>query len=161
MIPVRYRALIAAGLVVGGFLMGWNWQKNRYDARIATMEAEYAQASADALEAALAEQRRRLESMERVSDEGETIIEAVHAADAGADPSVDRLRVELDAVRARATRELSAAATQRATDRQTILVLTELYRSADERARELGKAFEDSRARGLNCQAAYEAMCSR
>lgn len=159
MVPVSTRTLIAAGLVLGGFLVAWHWQANKYESILSAQQTEYAEASAEAIKEALAEQKRQLDAMEQVSDEGEQVIEEVAAADSAADPSVDRLRSELDTLRANTRRELSSAATQRATDRQAIMVLTELYQRADERARSLGAAFEGARARGLTCEAAYAARC--
>lgn len=159
MVPISARIRIGAGLVAIGFLIAWNWQANKYDKRLADQELAYSVASAKAVQSALIEQQRRYESMESVSDEGDKTIETVRADSAAADHSADRLREELTAVRARARRELSSAATQRATDRQTIVVLTELYESSDRRARELSAAFDESHARGLNCEAAYTAVC--
>lgn len=157
--PASTRIWIGAGLVAAGFLIAWSWQANKYDKRLADQELAYSVASAKAVQSALIEQQRRYESMEKVSDEGEKTIETVRADSAAADPSADRLREELAAVRARTTRELSSAATQRVTDRQTIMVLTELYERADRRARELGAALDESYTRGLTCEAAYAAVC--
>ena len=159
MTPASARIWIGAGLVAAGFLIAWNWQANKYDKRLADQELAYSKASDKAVQSAIIEQQRRYESMESVSDEGDKTVETVRADSAAADPSADRLREELTAVRARTTRELSSAATQRATDRQTIMVLTELYERADRRARELGAAFDESHARGLTCEAAHAAVC--
>lgn len=157
--PASARIWIGAGLVAVGFLIAWNWQANKYDKQLADQELAYSVASTMAVQSALVEQKRRYESMEPVSDEGDKTIETVRTDSAAADPSADRLREELAAVRTRTTRELSSAATQRATDRQTIMVLTELYERADRRARELGTAFDEAHARGLTCEAAYAAVC--
>lgn len=159
MIPLQYRALIAAGLVAGGFLVAWKWQENRYESQIADIRLQHSVASALAVQSALDEQQRRITATKEISDEGDAAIEEVTVAAAGADESVRLRNEELTGVLARTRRDLSNAATQRQADRQTIMVLTELYRSADDRANELAGRYEDARARGLTCEAMYAAMC--
>lgn len=159
MIPLQYRALIAAGLVAGGFLVAWKWQANTYENQIADIRLQHSVASALAVQSALDEQQRRITATKEISDEGDAAIEVVAVAAAGADESVRLRNEELTGVLARTRRDLSNAATQRQADRQTIMVLTELYRSADDRANELAGRYEDARARGLTCEAMYAAMC--
>lgn len=159
MIPLQYRALIAAALVAGGFLVAWKWQDNRYESQIADIRLKHSVASALAVQSALDEQQRRITATKEISDEGDAAIEVVAVAAAGADESVRLRNEELTGVLARTRRDLSNAATQRQADRQTIMVLTELYRSADDRANELAGRYEDARARGLTCEAMYDAMC--
>lgn len=159
MIPLQYRALIAAGLVAGGFLVAWKWQENRYESQIADIRLQHSVASALAVQSALDEQQRRITATKEISDEGDAAIEVVAVAAAGADESVRLRNEELTGVLARTRRDLSNAATQRQADRQTIMVLTELYRSADDRANELAGRYEDARARGLTCESMYAAMC--
>lgn len=48
MVPVSTRAWIAAGLVVAGFLVGWDWQGSRYEARLADLRSAHSQALAEA-----------------------------------------------------------------------------------------------------------------
>lgn len=139
--------------------LGWTVNGARWSERYTDLVLQHTVASEAAVNNALALQKQRYEAMEGVSDVGEEAIDVVRTNDTAADISVDRLRVELDTVRGRATRELSAAATQRAADRQTIMVLSELYESADGRSRELGRAFDEAHARGLNCEAAFAAAC--
>lgn len=148
--------LIAFGLAV---MLGWQWSEHRWESRMSQVRLDHAQATTRAVQAALDKQQRLNDSMREVSDAGEKAVADVLADSDGANDSVDRLRRELDAIRARTTRELSSAATQRATDRQTILVLSDLYQRADSRANELAAAFELAHTRGLNCQAAYAATC--
>lgn len=159
MTPLQYRALIAASLVVGGFLVAWKWQGNRYESQIADIRLQHSVASALAVQSALDEQQRRITATKEISDEGDAAIEVVAVAAAGADESVRLRNEELTGVLARTRRDLSNAATQRQADRQTIMVLTELYRSADDRANELAGRYEDARTRGLTCEAMYAAMC--
>lgn len=149
--------ILASALI--GALASWYVTDNYWDARHNGLIAEHATASEAALTSALEEQKRRLTAIDKVSADGEQSIQAVRVADSGAEYSAGRLRQQLDAIRSNARRELSSAATKRETDRQTIDMLTGLYQRADERARTLAAAYEEARARGLSCQAAYEAAC--
>lgn len=142
-----------------GLVAGYYAASNVGATRYAELERAHVEASARAVQVALVEQQRQYDKMQEVSDEGDRAVTAVRADVVGADASVRVRDAELAAVRAHARRELSAAATQRATDRQTILVLSELYERADERARELSSALDEAHARGLTCEAAYVTSC--
>lgn len=159
MAPASTRIWIGAGLVAAGFLIAWNWQSNSYESEIADIRRTYSEASTQALEDALEEQQRRIDATKEISNEGDAAIEAVDVATDRADESIRMRNEQLTSVLASTKRDLSDAATQRATDRQTIMVLTELYRRADDRANELAGLYEGARARGLTCEAAYAAMC--
>ncbi len=161
MIPLRTAVLV--GIAIGTLLLagvaGWNINGARWGERYTRLQADYEKASALVLKDALEEQQRRIAASKEISDEGDAAIEVVTVAAAGADESVRLRNEELTGVLARTRRDLSNAATQRQADRQTIMVLTELYRSADDRANELAGRYEDARARGLTCEAMYAAMC--
>lgn len=163
MIPVRTAVLV--GVAVGALAIagatGWWVNGNRWEVKLADLELAHSTASTTALKDALDEQHRRLTATKGISDEGDKVIETIYMAAAGADDSVRLRNEELTGVLARTRRDLSNAATQRQADRQTIMVLTELYRSADDRASELTTAFEGARARGLTCEAMYAAMCPK
>jgi vacuolar-type H+-ATPase subunit I/STV1 len=149
--------ILASALI--GALASWYVTDNYWDAKHNGLIAKHATASEAALTSALEEQKRRLTAIDKVSADGEQSIQAVRVADSGADDSADRLRQQLDAIRSNARRELSSAATQRETDRQTIDMLAGLYQRADERARTIAAAYEEARARGMSCQASYESVC--
>lgn len=163
MIPLRSAVLVGIGvaaLLLAG-VAGWNINGARWSDRYSQMQADYDKVSAQVLKDALEEQQRRLTATQEISDEGDEAIEVVHVAAAGADESVRLRNEELTGLLARTRRDLSNAATQRQADRQTIMVLTELYRGADDRAGELAVEFEGARARGLTCEAMYAAMCPK
>lgn len=75
MVPISTRAWVAGGLLVAGFLVAWNWQGSRYEARLATQRAEHvsmlkrtAEANADVIRQQQAEhedQAKRLAELDQ------------------------------------------------------------------------------------------------
>jgi hypothetical protein len=151
------KLLIAAGALATAFLSGWFVNGWRYERDIAEIRREYAEAEIKNQAQARTEDASRHSSVDTAAEKGAQVIEAIRT-DLRDDDTADRLRDELAALRKRYTIENSRLATASATDRQTILVLTELYQGADRRARDLAGALEEARARGVTCVEAYEGV---
>lgn len=152
------RLIGAAACLVAAFLAGWVIQGWRYKGEIAQIRADYAAAEVKRQADARKTDASRQSGMDEAAEKGAIAIEDNRVIDRTDGAAADRLRDELAAVRRHFTRENSRLATASATAQQTILVLSELYQGSVARERELAAAFEESRARGLTCEAGYDSL---
>lgn len=157
---MKLLAVVGAGSVLVGLALGWWTTSNHWSAKYAGLELAQSEASSVAVTETLEKQQEKLKAAQVVEAKGEKAIAEVNldaVAVVGGDGSVDRVRGELNALRQRTTRDLSNAATQRLADRQTIGVLADMLESCSSVAGVVAEGFEQARARGLTCEAAYSA----
>lgn len=129
-----------------------DWSRKWADA-----EQQAAQAQLKAVDVAVVEYRRRVTELEKVNDETKQQLADAFVAARNADAESDRLQHALDDYLRRSSAKHCTASTtsERAAAATDQLVLAELFRRADKRAGELAAIADDSRIRGLACEAAY------
>lgn len=155
--PISTRAWIACGLLVAGFLVAWSWQGNRYEARIATMQAAQAEALADAQERARKVEQDWAAAMIEVQKDAKES-EAVIAGELGsANDELARLREAIDKRTDRATRDTTNAC-RSASAGSALLLYSRLLDSCSARVVELAGEADRRRVSGLACQGYGDAL---
>ena len=155
--------LIAAGVIVAlSFGAGFKLADSQWTTKWANAERDAAQAQVQAVAEAVATYRSRVTELEKVNDETKQQLADAFVAARNADAESDRLQHALDDYLRRSSAKHCAASTtsERAAAATDRLVLAELFRRADKRAGELAAIADDSRIRGLACEAAYNAALS-
>ncbi|MCY1286290.1 hypothetical protein D9M70_352590 [compost metagenome] len=105
------------------------------------------------------EEQRRQQAVDEVEKDAKGKLDEARADAATAQSAADRLRVEVDRLRAGRSATCSAiAAQQRQAGESAVVVLAELLESADRMAGDLAAALDRSRVAGLACEAAYEGV---
>jgi len=159
-VPTFYLAAAALvfGLVVGGSA-GWAVQGVRKDALIANERADNASRAVKAVEEVRAVERARVATIGAIANEADqkTLVARRHAA--AADDVAVRLRGHVARLAAACAGPADPAApAASAPAAGPGLVLANLYRSADEEARELAASFDAARRAGLTCERVYESL---
>lgn len=160
MVPVSTRAWIAAGLVVAGFLVAWNWQGSRYEAKLADLRSAHSQALAEAQERA-----RRIEqgwhaTIDEVRKDARENAAAVADDLDSANHELARLR---EASASRSSRAASNTSTAcRSTPATGALILySELLDSCSARVLDLAGEADRRRVAGLACERYGEVLAGR
>lgn len=153
------RSALALGvlIVAVGVMATQSMLLNRERAAHAADLAAWSKASAEA-----SETNREIGVQRRRAQQG--VIDAARTENA----ALQRRATTLDAVAGQLRDALAASAGEAAGDPAAAsggpptagagLVLTDLYRSTDEEARSLARAFEAARAAGLACQRSYDSL---
>ena len=152
-------AAVAFALVLA-FMFGYQVADNSWTTKWANAERDAAQAQVRAVAEAVATYKSRVTELEKLNDETKQQLADAFVAARNADAESDRLQHALDDyLRRSSTRNCQASTTsERAAAATDQLVLAELFRRADKRAGELAAIADDSRIRGLACEAAYNAI---
>lgn len=148
-------AVIALTIGAGSAYKAQDW---RYEAQIAAIHEQHAEASQQAVTNALTEERRRHAVVTEASQQGEAELEQIRTDTATAADDADRLREQLASVRKRANTDNARLATKWATAAETVRVLTELLEDFYGYAGTVSGAYEDARARGLTCERTYDGV---
>lgn len=160
-------------LVAGVALLGW-WLHHSIDAAGYTRadlewqakwnkQAEaMAKAKADAVVLAREEEQRRQSEIDKVRQDAEKQIAMAESDAAAASAAADSLHEQARRLEARANQCAGnpAASQPGQATAQPGVVLADVLRRADERAGELAAAYDRSRAAGLACERAYDALLS-
>lgn len=164
---IRSQLIIAAVCVALGAAASWTAQEWRHDAKHARLVAEHsrlletqANAVVESVQAARNEEQRRMAAVEKERD---LVIEQneILAADVAAGRTVsDRLRQQLDALRARYASCHSAAAErgpgQPGAD--PIGLLIDMYAGLDQTGREVAEYADRLKIAGLACERSYDTV---
>ena len=140
----------------GRTTMDAEWQKRWSD-----RDASDSRALAATEVAERTKEQARQQSINKVIQDGQKSIDSATADAASARATADGLRGEVDRVASRAASQAgshscTAAASQAAS--RAVLVLAQLFQRADERSGDLAATADESRIRGLNCEAAYQGI---
>lgn len=121
---------------------------------------ELAEAKAKAIELVREEEQRRQTAIDEVRQHAEQQIARAEADAAAADAAADSMRGTADRLAARAGKcpSNSAAAQPGKAAAEPSVVLADVLGRADARAGELAAAYDRSRAAGLACERAYDAL---
>ena len=142
-------ALSAAG--------AWQWQANSYERQISDIRGEYAEAARQAEARARSEEQRRQAAIEGIRRDAQDKIAAVAADAAAADDAAGRLRARVAELSRRPASCPGAAGGGDTADHARDLLAVMLSR-LDEAAGGIAEFADRSRAAGLTCQFAYEAL---
>ena len=154
--------LIAAGAAVLALMAlsaagAWQWQGNRYQARISKLEAGYAESARKAEARARSEEQRRQTAIEGIRRDAQEQIAAVAADAAAADDAASRLRARVAKLSRRPASCAGTADGGDAADPARDLLAVMLSR-LDEASGGIAEFADRSRAAGLTCQVSYDAV---
>src|SRR5690554_2586051 len=163
MVPLSTRAWIAAGLVVGGFLVGWQTQSWRMSGQLESEQARHAAyvarqqaASAEVITSILERERTLLDQIEEISAHGERVKQDLDRQLADSDAVARRLQRQLSDLSGRIGADTGTAAECEAA-RKASGVLAELLGEADELAGAFAESADRNRVAGEACEAVYDA----
>lgn len=154
----------AAGLYYSryrsGFDDGERAERMLWQAKWDRQTAELANARAALIVQAREEEQRRQAQIEKVREDAEHQIAKAKTDAANADAVASRMHAQAQRLVARASRctQHSGAAHGGSSGGQSVMVLAELFRRADQRAGELAAAYDRARVAGIACEHAYDAL---
>jgi len=150
---------IVAATFAAGFVAGQKVSDNSWQAKWANAELDAATAQLDAVNAAVLQYKNRIQSLEAISRETNKQLDTVKNDAAIADSAANSLQQQIDNYvrRGSGSATSSCSITERAAAATRELLLAELLKRADRRAGELAKTADESRIRGLACEAEYAA----
>jgi len=165
--PIQFKLIAAAVVAVVGFAGGWMANGWRHSAKLASVEAAHAQllelqaqAVVESVQAARNEEQRRTAAVENERDIAIEQVEALGADVVAGRTVSDRLRTELNALRARhASRDTAAAdgsPGQQSVD--PIGLLIGVLEGMDAAGREVAEYADRLRIAGFACEAAYDSL---
>lgn len=161
LIPSQYKLITAGAAVLALMALSaagaWQWQWNRYERQISDIRAANAEAARVALAQARSEEQRRQTAIEGIRRDAQEQIAAVAADAAAADDAAGRLRARVAQLSRRPASCAGAADGGDTTDPARDLLAVMLSR-LDEASGGIAEFADRSRAAGLTCQFAYEAL---
>jgi len=164
MVPLSTRAWIAAGLLVAGFLVGWQAQSWRMSGQLEAERARHAayvarqqEASAGVIASILERERTLLDQIEEVSAHGERVKQDLDRQLADSNAVARRLQRQLSDLSGRISTDPGTAA-ECATARATAGVLAELLGESDQLAGAFAESADRNRIAGEACEAVYDAV---
>ena len=144
--------------VVISFYAGHWLTNNHWSAKYSALEADYAKAQVEANNAVLAQERLWQDKLQRVSEDAKLREQQLKNDSDELAATVDGLRKSVT-VSTSKLQSASATITElRRTNATSDLVRRELLGYCLGRVESLAAAFDRSRAAGLTCQSAYEAV---
>ena len=142
-----------------GFAAGHHASDNSWSAKWANAERDAATAQLNAVNAAVLQYKNRITSLELISRETNKHLDTVKNDAAIADSAANSLQQQIDNYVRGGSRSATSTCTisERAAAATRELLLAELLKRADKRAGDLAKTADESRIRGLACEAEYAA----
>lgn len=165
-----WKIVLVAGLVVAAIaeFSHWRWQagfneaEGKWQQRWSQRDADDATALAKRQTEARNEEQRRQNEINEIRNSAAQRLAVVQADASTARAAADRLHNSAEILARRlADRERTCQSAPPGAGQAAgsgAVLLAELFRSADERAGELAAAADEARARGLACEAAYDAL---
>lgn len=150
--------IVATALAIG-FAVGHRTADNSWSAKWANAERDAAAAQLNAVNAAVTQYKNRIQSLEIIGRETTKQLNSVKNDAAIADSAANSLQQQIDDYVRRGSGSTTNSCTvaERAAAATRELLLAELLKRADRRAGELAKTADESRIRGLACEAEYAA----
>ncbi|MBL0561427.1 DUF2514 domain-containing protein [Aeromonas hydrophila] len=167
MLPFLAGSLVIAALAGGGVALYWYGQADGKEGERKTWQAKWdeettrlATVRAKAEQEARKEEKRRQAVIDEVRDHAQEEIAQAQADAAAAVIESERLREQARRLATRASQCSgdSGSAQGGTTTGQPAMVLADLLSRVDERAGQLAEAYDRSRAAGLACERAYDAL---
>src|SRR5690554_559619 len=164
MVPLSTRAWIAGGLLVAGFLVGWQTQSWRMSGQLEAERAHHAayvarqqEASAGVITSILERERALQDQIEEISAHGERVKQELDRQLADSDAVARRLQRQLSDLSGRISSDPGTAAECEAA-RSAAGVLAQLLGEADELAGAFAESADRNRVAGEACEAVYDAV---
>ncbi|WP_040263644.1 DUF2514 domain-containing protein [Pseudomonas massiliensis] len=160
---VLLAVLACGGALYGAYRHGETTADLRWQAKAADQQALQAKARAAAEGNARTEEQRRQTAANEVGNDARRESAALAADVAGADGAGQRVRDAADAFAAGASCRPSDPGIARRGEAATraAMVLSELFKRADQRAGELAAAYDRARIAGLACERTYDALTNK
>ena len=159
-LPYLVALAIALCALWGAYRHGVNVTYTAWQSKWDKQALKLAEAKAKAIELVREEEQRRQAAIDGVRQHAEQQIARAEADAAAADAAADSLREQAKRLAARAsqcTSHPTATQSGKATTEPGV-VLADVLGRADARAGELAAAYDRSRAAGLACERAYDAL---
>ena len=161
-LPYIAAVLLVLGALYGAFHHGVSVTDAKWQAQWAERDTRDATAKAENESAARAREQAYQLSINKVLQDGQRTIDQLTADAAAERASRSGVQLEADKLAARlaasqASGHSCTAATSAAATR-AVMVLADVFKRADERAGDLAGYAQDSHARGVTCQKAYESI---
>lgn len=161
-LPYIAAVLLVLGALYGAFHHGVSVTDAKWQAQWAERDTRDATAKAENESAARAREQAYQLSINKVVQDGQRTIDQLTADAAAERASRNGVQLEADKLAARlaasqASGHSCTAATSAAATR-AVMVLADVFKRADERAGDLAGYAQDSHARGVTCQKAYESI---
>ncbi len=165
---ISWRAIAAAACLAlvlascwGAYQHGRSTMDAEWQVRWSDRDAGDRQAWAIAEAAEREKEQARQQAINKVIQDGQTLIDQANADAAAARSTAASLRHEADRLASSIASKASshsctAAASQAAT--RAVLVLADVFKRADERAGDLAEYADQSRGRGVTCEQAYDGL---
>ena len=150
---------LAAGALLGAYHHGLSVKDAEWQSQWNARDTRDAQAKAENEAAARTREQAYQQSINKAVQDGQRTIDQATADASAARASADGLRGAADALAARLAasqaggHSCTAAASQAAT--RAVMVLADVFKRADQRAGDLAADADQSRGRGVTCEAAY------
>ena|SRR5690606_5183465 len=164
MVPLSTRAWIAAGLAVGGFLVGWQTQGWRMSDQLESERARHAAyvarqqaASADVISRTLLRERDLHNQLEEYEQNAQAEKQEWTRKLADSNAVARRMREKLDDISGRIGADPGTAA-ECASARAAAGVLAELLGESDKLAGAFAESADRNRVAGEACEAVYDAV---
>nr|WP_276583586.1 DUF2514 domain-containing protein [Pseudomonas sp. RIT-PI-S] len=151
---------LIAGALFGAYRHGETIADARWKAKAADQQALQAKARAAAEGNARTEEQRRQTAVNEVGSNARQKSAALAADVAGATGAGQRVREAADKLAAGASCSPGDPGVARRGEAATraAMVLSDLYKRADQRAGELAEAYDRARIAGLACESAYDVL---
>lgn len=165
---ISWRGIAAAAFLAlvlasywGTYQHGRSTMDAEWQVRWSDRDAGDQQAWALAEAAEREKEQARQQAINKVIQDGQTLIDQASADAAAARATAASLRDEADRLASSAASKASshsctAAASQAAT--RAVMVLADVFKRADERAGDLAEYADQSRGRGVMCEQAYDVL---
>ena len=144
--------------VVISFYAGHWLTNNHWSAKYSALEADYAKAQVEANNAVRAQERLWQDKLQKVANDAKTTQERLQRDSEQLAATVDWLRKSVTVSTSKLQSASATIAELRRTNATSDLVRRELLGYCLGRVESLATAFDRSRAAGLTCQSAYEAV---
>lgn len=156
---VKYAHTIALLLLAAAsFYGGWYVNGARWEAKHSELVADYATAQVTANEAIRAQERLWQDKLAKVTNDAKIKQESLQRDSERLAATVDSLRGTIEVSTSKYQSANATIAELRRANATTELVQRELLGFVITRAESLATAYDGSRAAGLTCQSAYEAV---
>ena len=161
-LPYIAAALLALGALYGAYHHGVSVTNDDWQAEWNARDTRDAQAKEQNEAAERAKEQARQQAINKVIQDGQQLIDQATADAVVARASADSLRGQADKLAARLTaskagsNSCTAAASEAAS--RAVMVLADVLKRSDERSGDLAGYADQSRARGVTCEKAYDAL---
>lgn len=161
-LPYIVALALVVGALFGAYHHGLSVKGAEWQAQWNDRDTRDAQARQDNEAAERTKEQARQQTINKVIQDGQKVVDQAYADAATARASADSLRGAADTLAARLAasqaggHSCTAAASQAAT--RAVMVFADVLKRADQRAGDLAEDADQSRGRGVTCERAYDGL---